>query len=416
MVGILDRIGRGARATVRGTPVDRVRLGEWGASDFPWGRSASGKWVREDTAFTVAAVFRAVSLIAQNSGMLPLTVYTVDEKGHRTPVRNDAERVIWDKPNPEVSRSIFWETAFAHAVLNGNSFLYVVPAPSGPRRPLELWTIAPSRVQVGRTKEGRKVYVIDGDMSKPRFDWVAGGDIVHVPGLGTDGLVGLSPLRLAREAMGLSLASEEYAARYLGNGTQIPGYLKTDQKLTQAQAEELSTNWEEHHAGTENAHRVAILPMGTEWKQLQLNPDDAQMLETRKFQVTEIARWFGLPPHLLGDVEKSTSWGSGLEEQNRVFLGFTLQPWLTRFEQTISDELLRVRDMVCAFDTTSLTRGRLLDQVNAIGVMVRSGFVPEAVLERFGMDPIAHTGLPPVTLKTETAENEEPLPGVSEVV
>ncbi len=374
---------------------------------WPRIKTYTDRWLDPDAALAITAVYRAVGIIASSIGMLPPVVYEVDRQGARVVVRDERERVIWNKPNPEVSRAVFWETMVAHAVLTGNAFMYVVPF-EGTRQAAQLWPVEPRRVKVGRAQDGHKVYQVDHD--KVQRDWVDGGAIVHVTGLSTDGIVGLSPIRLAAQALGLALAGEEYAGRFFGQGSHVDGYLTSDQKLTATQAEELSAAWEEHHKGLSNAHRPAVLGLGTAWKQLPINPEDAQMIETRKFQVAEIARMFGVPPHLLGDVERSTSWGSGIEEQSRGFLTFTLQPWLTRFEQTISDELLKPTDHICQFDTTPLVRGKLMDQVNALGALIRAGFVPEAAVKAVGMDPIEHTGLVPVTVK-----EEEPTPKESPV-
>lgn len=372
---------------------------------FTWGSALQGALgglfeagvvVERDRALGQAAFWRAVQIIASAVGTLPLGVYRAAPPGQWVEERPPRLRAIWGRPNPEVSKSIFWQTAVMHAVATGNCFIYVVEGRGWDRRtPGELWLIEPSRVRVGRDERGEKVYVVDGDLERPRRDWVAGGEVVHIPGPSWDGLIGLSPLLVHARALGLAIAAEMYAARVLQNGATPGGYLTTEQPLTREQARQLSEDWEELHRGPENAGRVAVLGRGTRWMSVGLSPADAQLLSTREYQVAEIARMFGVPLWLLGSHEKDTSWGTGLEEQNRAFLAYTLQGWIRRFEETITDELIPQEDLVCRMDTSALTRGKLADQVNAARALVQAGYDPEDVLAVVGLPPIRHTGRPP---------------------
>lgn len=358
-------------------------------------QTAAGITVTRDRALSLTALFACCRLIASTAGSLPIVVSNLGPNREKEPVYADLDRVIWDKPNPEVSREIFWETAFFHAALTGNAYLYVVPAMDSPRRPVQLWPIEPHRItDIRRDDRGRKLYTIDGEI--PATDWIAGGQIVHVPALGYDGLKGLSPISVAAEAIANGLAAQEYAGRRFGNASDPGGYLSTDQPLSAAQADEAVEAWEETHRGLENAHRTAILGRGTKWMTTTMNPEDAQLLQSREWSAGEMAQLYGVPPHMIGLVSKSTSWGSGIEEQGRGFVTYTLNPWLLRFSGTISDELLRPRNRVCEFNTQALVRGRLVDQVTAVGNLIRVGFDAAESLKAVGLDPIAHTGLPPV--------------------
>lgn len=370
-------------------------------------RSHTGITVTPERALTLTALFACCRLISSTGGGLPLNVYDLGEGRVKTPVWDDSERAIWDKPNPEVSREIFWETAFFHAALTGDSFMYAVPTaasrnrPPGQREVAQLWPLEPKRITGIVRLEGKKTYIIDGSI--PATDWVTGGQIVHVPALGMDGMRGLSPVRVASESIALGLAAQEYAARRFGKGSDPGGYLSTEQEITAAQAEELSEMWKESHQGLENAHELAVLGKGTKWNTTSMNPEDAQLLQTREWQALEIAQLYGVPPHMIGLVSKTTTWGTGIEEQSRGFVTYTLQSWLTRFQSTISDELLRPKNRVCEFDSGALIRGKLVDQVNAVGALIRAGFAPAPSLSAVGLPPIDHLGLPPVTVQSADA-------------
>ena len=341
--------------------------------EFMGQRAKSGSWVDQDTALTVSAWYRAVTLISTTIGAMPLHVYTKNNDGSQTQIQMESERYIWGRPNPEVSRSIFWETLVGHCLTTGNAYAYVVTVPDRPsRRPVELWPVEPSRVKVGRAEDGRKFYDIDNVI---QTDYVNGGNIVHFQGFGSDGLRGLSVVRLAAQSLGLALAAEDFGSSLFRNGSTPAGYLSSDQELTEAQATAMGTWWDQRHAGAANAGKTAVFGKGTKWNAVSLPPEDAQMLETRRFQISEVARWFGIPPHMLGDVEKTTSWGSGIEEQGRGFVTYTLQPWLVRFEQTISDELLRPQNHYARFDTGGLLRGSTLQRYQAYQVGINAGFL-----------------------------------------
>jgi HK97 family phage portal protein len=350
-------------------------------------RSTSGGFVDEEKAFTISAVYRAIDLIASVSASLPIYVYQQGEVT-RTRVRRPEDRYLWKRPNPEVNRWAFWATVFLHLAATGNAFVYVVAAPGmAPRRPAELWPIESSRVQVGRAN-GEKVYLIDG--VTPEKDWLRGGRIWHLMGLSRDGLVGMSPMQLGLNGFGLALAAEEYGARFFANGSAPGGYLSSEQVLSAAQAKELSDMWEEFHRGVENAHRTAVVGRGTKWLSTALNPEDAQLLLTRQFSVSEVARWWGVPEHLLSAHDKQSSWGTGIAENNRAFLTYTIEgKYLTNTEQSASDELLPDDDLEMAFDRAGLLRGNPLEEAQYLEIMRRNGAINvDEWRDRINMPPL----------------------------
>jgi phage portal protein BeeE len=181
-----------------------------------------------------------------------------------------------------------------------------------------------------------------GLRDRRRQDEVLSDDeILHLPGLGYDGICGVSPIRAARESIGLGLAAQEYGAKLFGSGSLATGILQTEQRLTQKQADTLSKRWKEKRTGLGAAHETIVLDKGAKFHQLTIPPEDAQFLESRRFQVTEVCRWFGIPPFLMFETEKSTSWGTGLEQQALGWVKFDLLPELTAVEQRVTKHVLK---------------------------------------------------------------------------
>lgn len=341
--------------------------------------AASGTLVNSRTALRSVPVFAAVRLIAESIGMLPLGVYRREGQTRRA-LRLPADRHIWGRPNPEMTAPFFWETVVGHCVLTGDAFIYTTRDELG--RIAELWPVNPRTVTLRRVA-GEKIYWVGGEA-------FTGYDICHIPAFSGDGLRGLSPIGVAREAIGLALATEEYGARFFSQGSTVAGVIEAQDELTPAQAAALRVAWQRAHAGSKNAHKVAVLDKKATWKQVGINPEDAQFLQTRDFQALEIARLFRVPPHLIGIVDRTTSWGTGIEEQTRAFLNFTLQPWLTRVEAAISEFLLPVADRIARFDTDGLLRPSLKERWEVYRIMRTLGtYNNDEIREKEGDDPIA---------------------------
>jgi HK97 family phage portal protein len=291
--------------------------------------------VTEQTSLHMPAVWRSVAVIAGVSAALPLHSY-------RAGTKDRTESPLLADPHPELTPLELWRLAYAHKVLWGNAYLQKVRAPSG--RIKELWPVSPERVTVDREKpsdanpSGKFFYITD--------DWgtvfrLTPHDLLHLPGLGIDGLKGLSPIALARQGIGLAQAAELSAAKLFGRGNMVSGVLQTEQKLDAEKAARLKAAWQAKVGGIENAHEVAVLDAGASFKPITMPLKDAQFLESREFQVTEISRMFGVPLFLLSETAKSTSWGTGLEQQAQGWVTFDLGPtWLAPTEQRITKELL----------------------------------------------------------------------------
>lgn len=347
--------------------------------------------VSNDTALTISAVYRATVLVASTIASFPRRVIDVPSGDAKFAAE---EKFLWGRPNPEVSAMEFWETVIGHEFIAGNAFMYVEL--DGLLRPRELWPILPERVKIYREKgTNRKLYSID---QVPFRDITDGGEICHVKNFGRDGLRGLSLVKLMADTLSLEVGAREFSARAFASGTHPSGVLETDQDMDEDYAQKLAAEWDRNNAGLRNAQRTAVLTNGLKWQKTSLSPVDLQIIEQRKFGVDDVARFTGIPMFML-DPEKQSSWGTGVAEQNRGFVTYTLTPHKTRFDQTISDELLVNSYHRFEFDDSGLLRGLMKDQVDSVGQLVRAGFEPAAALKAVGLPPIAHTGTIPVTVQ-----------------
>ncbi len=311
----------------------------------------AGLSVHEQNALGMTAVWRATNLIAGTAASLPLHAYR-QVGPTRMPVGpTSTSAKLLDQPHPDLTPFELWEIVYGHLLLWGNAYLRVLRDGLGQIR--ELWPIHPSRIKAGRESEtGTKVYLLDGDVDMEMTD----RQILHIPGFGYDGVTGVSPIRLARQGIGLALAAEEYGARLFGSGSLASGILQTEQRLEQPQADALKARWKARASGIANAHDVVVLDAGAKFQQLSIPPEDAQFIETRRFQIAEVARLFGVPPHMLMETDKSTSWGTGIEQQAIGFVQYTLRPWLTRVEQRVT-QMLRPDPVYARYSVEGLLRG-----------------------------------------------------------
>lgn len=309
----------------------------------------SGKNVNEVTALGMAAVWRAVQVSTSVPAALPFHAFREVEDKRVRAVGHSAR--LMDDPHPDMTPYEFWQTIYVHRRLWGNAYVRKLRNQLGQVQ--EMWPIHPGRVRVGRESEaGRKVYVIDGVK-----EVLSDREVLHLPGMGYDGVCGVSPIRAARQSIGLGLAAEEYGARLFGSGSLATGILQTEQRLTQKQADSLSQRWKEKRTGLESSHGTVVLDKGAKFHQLTIPPQDAQFLESRRFQVIEVCRWFGLPPFLMFETEKSTSWGTGLEQQALGWVKFDLQPDLVSVEQRVTKHVLRPQPVYARYSLEGLLRG-----------------------------------------------------------
>lgn len=308
--------------------------------------STAGVTVSEKKSLAMPAVWRAVNLIAGTIGSLPLHAYQSDGDA-RVRVQTGKPAELLAKPHPDMTPLEFWEAVVGCLLLWGNAYIWLGRDQVGVVQ--ELWLINPAKVRPGRTSQGVKIYQL-GNGEMPSTD----RNILHIKGFGVDDIVGLSPIQMARQAIGLALAAEKFGAGLFTNGSMATGLLQTEVKLKPTEADALQARWDQKRSQL-NGSGTIVLGGGLKFERLTIPPEDAQFLETRSFQVAEIARMFGVPPHMLMDTDKSTSWGTGIEQQSIGFVVYTLRPWLARIEQRLT-QLLPV-DTYARFSVEGLLRG-----------------------------------------------------------
>jgi HK97 family phage portal protein len=297
--------------------------------------SAAGKSVTPDTVLQLATAWSCIRLLAETISTLPLPVYQRVGEDKVVARNHDLYEMLHDSPNADQTAAEFWEACVACICLWGN--FYAEKLKLG-NRLISLVPIRPDLVRVSRNASGRRIY----RYSDPKgFRELDEDTVFHVRGFGVGGDVGLSPISYARQTMGTSLAADETAGETFRNGLQLSGFLKEapGTKSTPEQRADLMKLFTSF-MGSMNAGKIMPLPNGFEFSSITMNPEDAQLLETRRFHVEEICRWFRVPPFMIGHTEKSTSWGTGLEQQMIGFLTFSLRPYLTRIEQAIRKQLV----------------------------------------------------------------------------
>jgi len=294
----------------------------------------SGVNVTVEKAMGLPAMWRAVTLKAGVEASLPFKPYI--GRAIEAPVTSQAAILMAD-PHPDMTRFEFWQLMHTHRIAWGNCYALKLKNRAG--QTAELWPIHPARVQVGRHRVTlEKIYLVDGED-------VYGDDVMlHIPGPGYDGISGVSPIRAARSGIGLALAAEEFGGKLFGSGALATGILQTEQRLTPKQAEQISDRWESRRGGMANAHKTIVLDKGAKFEKLTIPPEDAQFLETRQFQTTEFCRLIGVPPFLMFDTEKSTSWGTGLEQQAIGWVVYDLARDLVAVEQRVDKHLFKPMD------------------------------------------------------------------------
>ncbi|MBX5461633.1 MAG: phage portal protein [Steroidobacteraceae bacterium] len=331
---------------------DEDLWGRWQrGDDVDDGMSLAGVRVRRETAMQLSAVWACVSLISDTISTLPLDTF-IRRDGVRTPFR---PRPRWvTEPNPEQERPQWISQQLVSLLLDGNAYVYTPRSRSG--EVLEAWNVPPWMVTPRRVRRGAVVY----DLADPELGVVTldRSEMFHVPGMSWPGEIrGMAPLEAARHMLGAGLASQEFAERFFGQGFHAAGVVEYPGDLSVEQARQLKQDFGRMNSGLRKAHLPAVLTNGASWKQVTVTPEQAQFLESRRFTVSEIARFFRVPPHLIGDVEKSTSWGTGIEQQGIGFVVHTLMPWLERLEAAYSRHLLLFDEAFVKFNVNGLMRG-----------------------------------------------------------
>lgn len=318
------------------------------------GSSNAGTQVNNKTAFMSSAVYSCVRILSFSVASLPLFVYEEITRGKRKAKDHKLYKLLHSQPNSEMTSFTYRSTSMAHITTWGNAYSEIETDRNG--EPVALWPIPPWRVKVMRTKQGDLFYRVRLPNSGKKKD-IPAYRMLHVLGLTTNGRVGMSVLAAAREAIGLGLAAEEYGARFFGSGTNVGGIVRHPQTLKKETFDKLKSDVNEKYTGLGRSHRLMFLDEGMEYEKIGIPPEDAQFLQTRKFQLTDIARFYNVPLHLLQEHENATTWGSGLEELNIGFVTFSLNPYLTNWEQEIDRKLFDDEDYFAEHSVEGLLRG-----------------------------------------------------------
>lgn len=359
---------------------------------YLFGPSTSGKNVNEFTAMQTTAVYACVRILSETLAALPLQLYRYTAGGKERVYDHPLYHILHDEPNPEMTSFIFRETLMSHLLIWGNAYAQIIRDRLG--RVQGLYPLRPDKMTVCRDESGQIYYIYtkttdENPAIKPYGQVPLRKDeVLHIPGLGFDGLVGYSPIAMARNAVGMTMACEEYGASFFANGAspsgvlEHPGVLKDPAKVRDS--------WNAVYQGSANAHKVAVLEEGMKYQQIGIPPEEAQFLETRKFQLNEIARLYRIPPHMIGDLEKSSF--NNIEQQSMEFVKYTLDPWVIRWEQAMQKALFlpeEKKQYFLKFNVNGLMRGDYESRMTGYSIGRQNGWLSaNDIREMEDMNPV----------------------------
>ena len=371
----------------RPSPTDTISA----APTFYFGSSTAGKSVTAKTAIQMSTVYACVRVIAETIASLPLHVYQADGQGSRKAVEHPLYRILHDEPNTEMTSFVLREVMLSHLLLWGNSYCQIVR--NGRGHIIGLYPLLPDQMQVDRDSSGKLTYdysTRDGKVVRLRPE-----DVLHIPGLGFDGIMGYSPIALEKNAIGLGLAAEEYGSKFFSNGATPSGVLTHPN--TVKDPKRLRESWNAAYGGSSNSGKVAILEEGMQFSRISMPNNEAQFLETRKFQVAEICRIYRVPPHLVGDLERATF--SNIEHQSISFAMHTIRPWLVRIEQAMNRALFSEKEKAGSpaggsfyvqFNLDGLMRGDYKSRMEGYAIGRQNGWLStNDIRELENMNPVS---------------------------
>ena len=345
---------------------------------FFWGSSSSGKMVTERSSMQMTAVYSCVRILAEAVAGLPLHMYKYNDSGGKEKaLAHPLYFLLHDEPNPEMTSFVFRETLMTHLLLWGNAYAQIIRNGNG--EVVALYPLMPNRMSVDRDSQGRLYYqyyrgLDEAKINKDNIVVLSPQDVLHIPGLGFDGIIGYSPIAMAKNAVGMAIACEEYGAKFFANGAapggvlEHPGIVKDPERVRES--------WNSVYQGSGNSHKIAVLEEGMKYTPIGISPEQAQFLETRKFQINEIARILRVPPHMVGDLEKSSF--SNIEQQSLEFVKYTLEPWLVRWEQSMIRSLLTTeakKNYFIKFNVDGLLRGDYQSRMSGYAVARQNGWM-----------------------------------------
>lgn len=392
---MLDRIRQGLIRLLEARSLENPRTplsnpDSWLFPAFGASPTSSGVNINERTALQISAVFACVRVIAESIGSLPLHVYQrKDPRGREKALTRREYTLLHDAPNNRMTACVFREVMTAHVLLYGNA--YALIELDGSAKTKALWPLSPSSVRVELAADRSLRYVVrDGVTNKDESYTYE--EIVHIPGLSFDGVSGLSPVVLHREGIGLAQALESFGAEYFGNGIAVSGILQAKKNLSLPAQERLKAQLTNEHTGRGRRHKFIVTEEDMDFKPTSVQANNAQFIESRKFQISEIARVFRVPAHLIGDLEKATF--SNIEQQSLEFVEYTLRPWLVRWEQELNRKLFPISGFTASeyyveHNIDGLLRGDFQTRMVGYGTGRQWGWLSvNDIREKEGLNPL----------------------------
>ena len=351
-------------------PRDKPTNAVSAAPVFYFGPSGSGKAVNARTAIQMSTVYACVRVIAETIASLPLHVYEGSDAGSSKATKHPLYRLIHDEPNPEMTSFVWRETMLTHLLLWGNSYSQIIR--NGRGQVVGLYPLLPDYMEVDRDSRGKLTYKYTN--SEGISTWLRPEEVLHIPGLGFDGIIGYSPVAMEKNAIGLGISAEEYGSKFFSNGARPSGILTHPNTVKDPAA--LRASWNAAYGGASNASRVAVLEEGMTFAPLSMPNNEAQFLETRRFQVEEICRIYRVPPHMVGDLSRATF--SNIEHSSIDFAVHTIRPWLVRIEQAMNRALFPDREkgrFYVQFNLDGLMRGDYKSRMEGYAIARQNGWM-----------------------------------------
>lgn len=341
-----------------------------------------GVIVSDDSAMRFAAVNACVRVLSEDIASLPIHVYQRGKEGGKERLRSHPlYELVHDRPNPEMTAFTLKECLMVNVLLTGNAYAFIEYNQAG--QVIGLWPLLSDAVYPYRSESGAIRYKAgQADLSTY--------EVLHIPGMSYDGLLGLSPIAYARESIGLGIAAEQFGSKFFKNGTHLGGVITDPGVMGDTQFERAKAQFGAMYKGLQNSHGIPILEKGATYTPIGIPPEDAQFLETRKFQRTEIAAIYRVPLHLIGDLERATF--SNIEHQDLAYLQRSLLPWLMRWEQAMATKLLTSLErkrLFVEFDTGNFLRGDTKSRMEAYSIAVNAGIMtPNEARAKENLNPM----------------------------
>jgi HK97 family phage portal protein len=371
----------------------------WLKSAFSGSPTGSGEKVTTETALQQPAVFACVRVISEDLASLPCKVYKRLGNGRESIESHPIARLLQKSPNPEMTPFTFKETLTGHILLWGNAYAEIER--NGAGQPVALWPLMPDKMQL-KIVDHELIYIYDNRLI------FSSDKILHIKGLGTDGIQGYSPIAYARETIGISQALERSGATFFANSSRPAGILTHPARLSEDAARRLRQTWDSMYSGSKNVGRTAILEEAMQWESVSIPNSDAQWIEARQLAMQDIARIYRVPPHLIGDLSHATF--SNIESQQISYLQQTLMPWVRRWEQELTKKLIVEDDIYVEFLAEEILRGNTSDRYDAYKVARESGWLSvNEIRQRENLNPIpdGDTYIQPLNFTTMGSEEQE---------